>query len=485
MYKSIQQFCESGTINLDKICADFFEDPQDIAGFVRKIKDEFLKHACAYISDAFEEMDEMIRSSGIRIDKWNIVRRDMKSMLTSIGEIRYRKTLYKNKRSGKRTYLLDRVLGIEEGARMTEDAEAQMIEEAVQSSYRRAAEEVSILGNVSRSTVMNRLHSLKFPKAGIPEKKKQVPYLYIDADEDHVSLQYLMQKGDIARGSDGRKNNNVQVKLVYVYEGIGPENPGSKRYRLINPRYFSGVYEGNRNAELWNEVSEYIESHYDMGSIKKIYLNADGGGWIKGHRRKLDQVIEVLDEYHINKYLTKMTSHLGDSASDGRSMLRDVIRTGTKAEFDELVERLKEYGDGADAARIRQSAGYIKGNWIAAKVRLERRDGVVGSSTEGHVSHVLAGRMSSRPLGWSKRGADRMGKLRAYYCNRGSMLQLVRYQKTEREERNRKERSLVGEILRSCSKRHAANGKYYDKIQRSISSQIIKKLAIRDHLIVV
>lgn len=117
---------------------------------------------------------------------------------------------------------------------MTEDAEAQMIEEAVQSSYRRAAEEVSILGNVSRSTVMNRLHSLKFPKAEIPEKKKQVPYLYIDADEDHVSLQYLMQKGDIARGSDGRKNNNVQVKLVYVYEGIGPENPGSKRYRLIN-----------------------------------------------------------------------------------------------------------------------------------------------------------------------------------------------------------------------------------------------------------
>ena len=44
---------------------------------------------------------------------------------------------------------------------------------------------------------MNRLHSLKFPKAEIPEKKKQVPYLYIDADEDHVSLQYLMQKATL------------------------------------------------------------------------------------------------------------------------------------------------------------------------------------------------------------------------------------------------------------------------------------------------
>ncbi len=37
--------------------------------------------------------------------------------------------------------------------------------------------------------------------------------------------------------------------------------------------------------------------------------------------------------------------------------------------------------------------------------------------------------MSSRPLGWSRTGADQMARLRVYYFNGGDMLELVRYQK--------------------------------------------------------
>ena len=53
----------------------------------------------------------------------------------------------------------------------------------------------------------------------------------------------------------------------------------------------------------------------------------------------------------------------------------------------------------------------------------------MGSSTEGHVSHILSERMSSRPMGWSKVGMSKMAELRAYYYNKGDMLELVRYQK--------------------------------------------------------
>ena len=74
---------------------------------------------------------------------------------------------------------------------------------------------------------------------------------------------------------------------------------------------------------------------------------------------------------------------------------------------------------------------YILSNWSAAKLRLKHKDGVKGSSTEGHVSHVLSSRMSSRPMGWSKKGAEKMSKLRAYQLNGGNMLDLVRYQTKE------------------------------------------------------
>ena len=39
--------------------------------------------------------------------------------------------------------------------------------------------------------------------------------------------------------------------------------------------------------------------------------------------------------------------------------------------------------------------------------------------------------MSSRPLGWSRKGADKMSRLRIYQKNGGNMLELVRYQKKE------------------------------------------------------
>lgn len=39
--------------------------------------------------------------------------------------------------------------------------------------------------------------------------------------------------------------------------------------------------------------------------------------------------------------------------------------------------------------------------------------------------------MSSRPLGWSREGADKMARLRIYEMNGGNMLELVRYQKKQ------------------------------------------------------
>ena len=77
---------------------------------------------------------------------------------------------------------------------------------------------------------------------------------------------------------------------------------------------------------------------------------------------------------------------------------------------------------------MEEAKAYIRSNWTAAKLRLKHKDGVKGRSTEGHVSHVLSSRMSSRPMGWSVKGATKMAQLRAYYLNGGDMLELVRYQ---------------------------------------------------------
>ncbi len=485
MVSSIQQFGESGIKNLSDLIENFMKDPTDIASFVYGVQDEVIKLGLNIIKETFEDCDTMLRESARRKLNWQIIKQDDKTLTTSIGDVTFKKTLFKSKQSGDRCYLLDRIMGLEPHERFTEDAEARMLLEAVQTSYRKAGEETSLMSDVSKETVMNKLHALEFPEEPKPAEKKVVDYLYIDADEDHVSLQYKEKKGDLEKGANGRKNNCALIKLVYVYEGVEPVSPRSKRHHLINAHYFSGEYDGADNQKLWDEVYEYLDSHYDLSKVKKIYLNADGGTWIQAGVKRISGVTGVLDEFHLMKYMLKLTSHMLDSAEDARKELYAALREGKKAEFRRIVEKIDGCAqDDAAKKRVAESSNYILSNWEAARIRVEKRDAVAGCSAEGHVSHVLSSRMSSRPMGWSRRGADRMGRLRAYYWNGGDMLELVRYQSEELPVAAGAENEILSsaEMLTWERKHHSDIGKYVDSITHSVSLQARKKAAFNKHI---
>lgn len=432
MIKSILQFQEKGVENLEKIFMNYSADMTKIAEMIKGVTDGVVNLGLSMIAEEWEMYDEFLRKNRRIRQDWYIVRKDSTALLTSLGTVVYHKTLFRNKNTGTYEYLLDRVMGMQKHARMTEDAEAKILEEAVQSSYRKGGENVCITeACVSKEAVMKKIHALEFPRnIEKPEEKKVVDYLYIDADEDHISLQFWEKKGDLILNEKQQKNNNAIAKLVYIYEGIENEAPQSKRHRLVNPYYFSRKCEGEANEKFWDEIYEYMDSHYELEKVKKIYLNADGGSWIKAGIRRLGGVTYVLDGYHLEKHLVKLTSHMKDSAGDAREELRRVIRNEKKKDFEALVERLKGYLDSeVGEVRLETSRRYILSNWTAAKLRLRHHGGVKGCSAEGHVSHVLSSRMSSRPLGWSETGMSKMAELRAYYCNGGNMLELVRYQK--------------------------------------------------------
>jgi hypothetical protein len=79
--------------------------------------------------------------------------------------------------------------------RMSEDAIAQLLSETVQTSYRKGGKAASILDEVSKETVKDKIHALEFPKEQKRRgRKRKVEYLYIEADEDHVSLQFQKTK---------------------------------------------------------------------------------------------------------------------------------------------------------------------------------------------------------------------------------------------------------------------------------------------------
>ena len=195
MIKSILQFEEVGVKKLSGVLGKFIKEPEKQAEFIYGITDSVVQLGLDMIAETFEGMDEELRASGLRVKNWVISRRDETTLITSLGTIKYQKTLFKNKSTGACEYLLDRIMGIESHVRMTEDAEAQMLEEAVDSSYRKGGIKASLSDKVSKQTVKNKVHELKFLAENRElEVKKQVECLYIDADEDHVSLSILKKR---------------------------------------------------------------------------------------------------------------------------------------------------------------------------------------------------------------------------------------------------------------------------------------------------
>ena len=482
MVKSIQYFNEKSVDVFEKLEDDFLRNPSDIASYVMKITEELHKTGIRMIEETLEYLDEMLKESEVRKRSWVVDRHETKQLITSLGSVTYSKTMFKNKKDGTRSYLLDRIMGMESHERMTEDAEARLLEEAVQTSYRRGGEETSILDEVSKQTVMNKIHALRFPPEDESQKEKKcLKTLFIDADEDHISLQYRNKKGDLIKDEKGRKNNSMIEKLAYVYEGIEEEGPGSKRHKLINPHIFCSDSASEDNQDFWKRIYAYIDGFYDVGQIEKIYINGDGGTWIEEGKKGMAGVVVTMDEFHMQKYLIKITSHLMDSRGDAMTELRKIIRNKTKKDFNEYVDFIKTYlkeDDKKKAESLEKGRDYILNNWMPCKIRLSKRIKLPGCSAEGHFSHVLSARMSSRPMGWSKKGAGQMGRLRAYYYNGGDMLKLVRYQRQELKAAVGYEIPYcsVPEVLRSEKNRHNELGKYMTAIQGSMPMQIKKKL---------
>jgi hypothetical protein len=164
MINSIKYFEEECISKFEKLEDDFMKQPGQLAEYVFGLTEELHKLGLRMIKESLESMDTMLCESPIRLKKWVVEAHSDKQLTTSLGDVRFRKTLFTNKGTGCSEYLLDRILGLAPNERLTEDAEAKLLEEAVQTSYRRGGEECSLESSVSRQTVKNKIHRLEFPK---------------------------------------------------------------------------------------------------------------------------------------------------------------------------------------------------------------------------------------------------------------------------------------------------------------------------------
>ena len=447
--------------------------------YVENVKNIVLDFGCHIISEALEECNTLLEESMKRRIHWQIKDRSQKKIMSPVGMLSFTRTRFKNKETKETAYLLDRVLGLGVHARMSDGVKAAILEEAVQTSYEKAGRESCPGECASRETVMRHVRGMEIPAKSMeePAEKKNAMNLYVEADEDHTALQFHKKKGDIKRFK-GHPDNNQIVKLVYVHEGYTDSDV--KRKELKNVVYFGGLYRGKDNEKLWNEVKKYIRKQYVPEETEKIYFQSDGGAWMKKGLETLRAEF-VLDGFHIQKYIRRIARLSGgteEEVEENRKKIQGWIEKGSRKELEGWVIQIKTGIKEKDQKKLEESLKYIKNNWEGIRRRVKNEEGITGSSTESHISHVLSSRLSSRPKGWCMEGLDKMAQLRTYWKNGGSMLELVKYQKEEKiTEKTEEEKCFSAtEMITWENKHRKTNGKYIEALRASISSQISAKI---------
>jgi hypothetical protein len=195
--------------------------------------------------------------------------------------------------------------------------------------------------------------------------------------------------------------------------------------------------------------------NYDMEYLETVYISGDGATWIREGLNWISKSKFVLDQFHLNKYINTSVVHLGDSAGDAKDMIYDSFSRESKEDLKESFRKIEQVTENPrKLEQIKDTKRYILNNWDGIIIRNDKGNKIIGCSAEGHISHLLSARMSSRPMGWSKHGADVMSRLRAFKWNNGNVYDLVMYRKYK--ERKEKMELQQDELIKEARK-HVGN----------------------------
>ena len=459
----------------------FLKNPKDFYSFEMSVKSSTEAFAAEYLGMVISSINELIYNDNWRKGKYTVQRNDTRTIITSVGDVTFGNTYYKSvENAGEYHYLTEEILGISGHERFSEAAETLMLTEALKTSYEEAAKVLPSKSKITKTTVMNKVHGIaeEMPEEK-PEELKKVPYLFIEADEDHVAEQH-------GRWNERKDNGSFISKLAYVYE-YKQESPYCKgKKELVNTFYFGGVYEEGKGVrQFWNKVFTFINNHYDYDSIEKIYISGDGAAWIKSGVNYIPESVFCADKYHLMKYINKASNQMLDESETAKGEIYRLLYKRRKKQLIRYIDSMINSVNNQEPVIALKT--FIAGNWDAVMRCLHDKI-VEGCSAEGHVSHILSERLSSRPKGWSKTGADRMSRLRCYEKNYGreKIIDLVKYSREKRQLKRTGtdgisvENIKLSDVIRDHKD---SSKKYIDGIQATMPGMTVRKIfSIREQI---
>jgi hypothetical protein len=368
------------------------------------------------ISQVVQEIGSTVMVAGLKgLDQelrkelpagWRNVGTEERSLLSSVGRIRYQRRIYKDEK-GVRRKPLDEILGVERYDRESHRVQQMGAYLACEGTYRRAADEMSWLmkTEVSHSTIQkmvwevgNRIadgeeaENRRVFEGGeaIPEGTVEAEVLYGESDGVWLHLQ--------------RENRrSIEVRVATMYSGKKPL--GKKRYRLTDKCSIAAL---GLSGDAWQEhVLKTAHRYYDLENTQLLITGGDGNQWVRHTFQRFEQPQEfVLDRFHLSRAARRA---MGDRVA-AQEMVKQLRQHSFAAVSQELMQRI-EQASGIRKEKLQQFYQYIS----------HQQDGLLDLSQrgypselcslgaiEGNVDKLVIHRMKGRGGCWKLRGARAM-----------------------------------------------------------------------------
>ena len=265
-----------------------------------KVERLIYKYVCEYARHITKQLLEQTDHELMKTrDKKRLRLKDSikTSIKTLYGEVEYKRRYYFDGNSGEYIFLLDQEMGISKVGLFSDNMAKLIVNECLNESFRKAANDISnatdqsissvgawkLVQRVGQNIATEEEQRMSDMDRGIMLGAKTVDVLFQEADGVWLNMQ-----------KNKKAAPKMELKIATVYEGW----KDNKRKELINKKCIAGMENGSK---FMHRREAYIRSIYNYDDIRIKLLNGDGAVWIKDDNVTYHQ----LDQFHMFQEITR------------------------------------------------------------------------------------------------------------------------------------------------------------------------------------
>lgn len=385
------------------------------------------------------DIDDKLREKRLRGTLKNGGKRE-KFFMTRLGDIRYKRTRYIDKATGKARYLLEEKLGIKINQRISlVRAKIEMFIASI-TTYRATKENVELLTGYRRSheairqsvikeaerIVAHERHSIERAKSmegedgetGIAHK-----VVHLEADSTFIRRQRRRKRrGKIYRlkAIRRRRKRSIEIKLGIGYTDKVKryENGRDNSLKVKDKFTYASIESGKRFME---NLSLIAEKKFTLSKAKAIVFGGDGGPYIQaGIRNYFTGAVYILSKFHLKRNIKRTLSQRTDiQLKINKFIAKDEVDKALST-LNRIIGRTKDRKKKKAVKDLRTYIGQNRAG-INPINRIEDKSlkGTIKGTgaMESNVDKFIAHRFKKRGMSWSIKGALSLLKVKETIAN--------------------------------------------------------------------